>query len=197
MQSRGLGSLFTIPVFRIRGFVSAAIANSLLVFATTGIGVFVPIHLSRSFGLDLGGIRLLVGMPLPVSGWFGNMVGGWLVDWRARPSARAQLEVPTLFTLVAGVAVVATFSATTPGAFVLSFALAALAGNIAMPGLLAVNQNLISPRLRGRATAIQQLWANLFGRAFGILLSGCWPMLHTIFGAPWLLFLPPLWYSPL
>ena len=41
-----------------------------------------------------------------------------------------------------------------------------------MPGLLAINQNLVIPSLRGSATAIQQLASNLFGRAFGLVLIG-------------------------
>lgn len=41
-----------------------------------------------------------------------------------------------------------------------------------MPGLLAINQNLIIPSLRGSAAAIQQLASNLLGRAMGLVVIG-------------------------
>ena len=41
-----------------------------------------------------------------------------------------------------------------------------------MPGLLAINQNLVIPSLRGSATAIQQLASNVLGRALGLVFIG-------------------------
>ena len=159
-------------LLRIRTFVAAALANAFFLFASTGVGGFVAIYTSRRFGVDLAQVGAMVGLPLLVGSLAGNTLGGWLVDWRGRQSARAHLEMALVASALCAVGLVATFNADSPSAFAICFLLATLAGNLGMPGLLAINQNLVIPPQRGSATAIQQLVSNLLGRAAGLVLIG-------------------------
>ena len=159
-------------LLRIRTFVAAVLANTFALFATTGVGGFIAIYVSRRFGLGLAQIGPLIGVPLLTGSVLGSTAGGWLVDWRGRRSARAHLEVAVLATALAALGLAAAFSAGTTAGFASAFFLATLAGNLGLPGLLALNQNLIAPSLRGSATAIQQLSSNVLGRALGLGLIG-------------------------
>ena len=159
-------------LLRIRTLVAAVLANTFVLFASTGVGGFIAIYTTRRFGVDLAQVGALVGIPLLIGGLVGNTVGGWLVDWRGRRSARAHLEIAMVASALGAAGLVATFTAHAPATFAAAFLVATLAGNVGMPGLLAINQNLVLPSLRGSATAIQQLASNLLGRAGGLILIG-------------------------
>lgn len=161
-----------LRLMHTRTVVAAVMANLFVVLATTGIGGFIALYVSRRFGIDLGQVGVTVGGPLLAGGVLGNALGGWLLDARVRRSERAPLEIVTAATLCAALALLVAFQATSPGAFAVAFFVATLLGNLGMPGLLAVNQSLAIPSLRGRLTATQQLTSNVFGRAAGLLLIG-------------------------
>lgn len=141
-------------------------------FASTGVGGFIALYTTRRFEVGLAQVGAMVGLPLLVGAVSGNVIGGWLVDWRSERSARAHLEIAVLASVLCAAGMVVTFSAASPAQFELAFLLATLAGNLGLPGLLAVNQNLVLPPLRGTAAAIQQLASNLLGRALGLTLIG-------------------------
>ena len=159
-------------VLGVRTFTVAALSNTFLYFAVYGVAGFIGIYASRRFGLDVGRVGALIGPPLLVSGLVGNSAGGWLVDWRGRRSPRAHLEVAGAACAVAALGMAAVFAAPSPLVFSIAFTLAASAAQVAVPGLLAVNQNVIIPSLRGSATAVQQVMTNLGGRAAGLLVIG-------------------------
>ena len=80
-------------LLRIRTLVAATLANTFVLFASTGVGGFIALYTTRRFGVDLARVGAMVGIPLLIGGLAGNVVGGWLVDWRGRRSARAHLEI--------------------------------------------------------------------------------------------------------
>ncbi len=161
-----------VRLLRVRTLVAAVAANTFVVFAQTGVGGFVAIYATRQFGLDLAQVGAIIGIPLMVGGLLGSTLGGWLVDGRSRSSPRAHLEIAMVASALCAIGLVATFSATSPAVFSVTFLLSVLAGNMGMPGLLAINQNLVIPSLRGSATAIQQLASNVLGRALGLVFIG-------------------------
>lgn len=156
----------------IRSLVAGVLANSFVLFASTGVGGFIALYTTRRFGIDLARVGALVGIPLLLGGLVGNTVGGWLVDRRGHRPARAPLEIAAAASVLGAVGLVATFTARTPAAFAAAFLCATLAANAGLPGLLAINQNVVLPPLRGTATALQQLVGNLLGRALGLVLIG-------------------------
>lgn len=172
MPDRISGRTEFMRLLRRRTVVCAIVANLFVVLATTGIGGFIAIYVSRRFGVDLAQVGALVGGPLLAGGVAGNAIGGWILDARARRSERAHLEISTAASMLAAVALVATFSASSPAVFAASFFVATLLGNIGMPALLAINQSLASPAQRGRLAAVQQFASNVLGRAGGLLLIG-------------------------
>lgn len=159
-------------LLRIRTLVAAVLTYTFILFAQTGVGGFIALYTTRHFGVDLAQVGAMVGLPLLIGGLLGNVVGGWLVDWRSRYSPRAHLEIAAGASALCALGLFATFSANSPVAFEVAFLVTTLAGNLGMPGLLAINQNLVIPSLRGSATAIQQLTSNLIGRAVGLILIG-------------------------
>lgn len=161
-----------VRLLRARTVIAAVAANLFVVLATTGIGGFIAIYVSRRFGVDLAQVGATVGGPLLAGGVAGNAIGGWVLDARARRSERAHLEVSAFASVLAAAALVATFDASSPALFAAAFFVATLLGNIGMPALLAVNQSLATPGQRGRLTAVQQLASNVFGRAAGLVLIG-------------------------
>lgn len=159
-------------VLRVRTFTAAALSNTFLYFAVYGVAGFIGLYASRRFGLDVGRVGALVGPPLLVSGLVGNSAGGWLVDRRSRRSPRAHVEVAAAACTVGAAGMASVFVAPSPLLFSIAFTLAASATQAAVPGLLAVNQNVIIPSLRGSAMAVQQVMTNVGGRAAGLLVIG-------------------------
>lgn len=159
-------------LLRTRSFTFAAIANTFMWFAITGVAGFTAVYVSRRFTVDLASVGALIGPPLVVSALVGNTLGGWLVDRRGRHSPRARLEVPAAACGLGAIGMAVVFTASSPVAFALALTVAATAAQAAIPGLLSVNQNVVAPSLRGRATAIQQLATNLIGRAGGLVAIG-------------------------
>lgn len=167
----GMWAAFT-RLLRIRSYVAAVLTNTFVLFASTGVGGFIALYATRRFGLGLAQVGAMVGLPLLIGAVAGNAIGGWLVDWRSQRAGRAHLEIAIVACGLCAMGMVATFTASSASQFELAFLLASLAGNLGMPGLLAINQNLVIPPLRGRAAAIQQLASNLVGRALGLSLIG-------------------------
>ena len=165
-----------IPAFghllRIRSLLAGILANTFLVLATTGVGAFVAIYLSRRFDVDLAQVGALVGLPLLAGSAAGNAAGGWLLERLSRRSAHAHLAIVLVAAVCAALGLALTFAATVPVTFAVAFLVSTAAGNVAMPALLALPQDLVIPSLRGSAAALQQLSSNLFGRALGVLLIG-------------------------
>ncbi len=159
-------------LIRVRTFTAAALANSLVWLAISGVAGFMGLYASRRFGVDLARVGVLLAPPLLISGLVGNTVGGWLVDRRARRSPRAYLEVAAGGCILGAAGMVVIFDAPSEVIFEIAFIVAATGAQIAIPGLLAVNQNVVAPSLRGSATALQQLSTNLIGRAGGLLVIG-------------------------
>lgn len=159
-------------LLRIHTLVAAILANTFVVFAQTGVGAFIAIYVTRQFGADLAQVGAMVGVPLLLGGLLGNVLGGWLVDWRGQRSPRAHLEISITASLLSAVGMLATFSAASPPVFSVSFFATVLAGNAGMPGLFSITQSLVIPSLRGSATALQQLTSNILGRALGVVLIG-------------------------
>ncbi|MDE3193475.1 MAG: MFS transporter [Chloroflexota bacterium] len=159
-------------LLRIRAFAAATVANALVLLATTGIGAFIAIYITRRFAVDLAQVGALIGLPLLLGSASGNALGGWLLERRLRRSRRAHLEIVIAATAVAALGLVVTFSAASPASFAVGFLLSTAAGNVAMPALLAIDQDVVIPSLRGSAAALQQTVGNILGRAFGVILIG-------------------------
>ena len=170
--SRQAGGRVFLQVLRIPTFVLAAGANGFLYLAVTGVAGFAGLYLSRRFGVGAAGLGLMLGPPLLISGLLGNSAGGWLIDRRGKVTRSAPLEVAAAGCAIGAGGMFAMFSVPSSLGFEIAFTIAATAAQMAVPGLLAINQNVVSPDLRGSATALQQLMTNLFGRTAGLLLVG-------------------------
>ncbi len=166
------GAAAFLRVIRIPSFTLAAGANAAVLLAVTGVAGFAGLYVSRRFGIGAAGLGLVLGPPLLISGLAGNSLGGWLVDRRSRCSAAAPLEVAVAGCLGGMAGMVAMFNTTSATGFAIAFTLAATAAQVATPGLLAINQNVVPPSIRSSASALQQLLANLVGRTAGLVMIG-------------------------
>jgi len=159
---------------RLLGIRSFAAAAGAAAFASFAIGViqFIPLYLSRQFGLDIAQAAALLGIPLLLAGLVGMPLCGWVIDRRGRSSTRAAVEVAVTALCIAALAAAVMFSSQSVVVFegaLIVFSLVATSAVVAPP---VVVQNVVVPSLRASAAGMQNTIAKLFGFASGPLAVG-------------------------
>ncbi len=159
---------------RLLGIRSFAAAAGAAAFASFAIGViqFIPLYLSRQFGLDIAQAAALLGIPLLLAGLVGMPLCGWVIDRRGRSSTRAAVEVAVTALCIAALAAATMFSSQSVVVFegaLIVFSLVATSAVVAPP---VVVQNVVVPSLRASAAGMQNTIAKVFGFASGPLAVG-------------------------
>jgi predicted MFS family arabinose efflux permease len=164
----GLGAFARL--LRIRTYAAVLAAGA---FGFFGLGAFqlVPLYVHRRFGLDIAQTGALVGIPSLLGGALGPPLGGWLLDWRGRQSARAAVEAGFIAWLVTGVATAIWLSARSVAVFEAALIVSAFGTSAAILTHFVAIQNVILPSLRASAESMVFTFGRLFG-ALGPLSVG-------------------------
>jgi len=165
-------------LLRNRTYVAAVLANALGGFGFSVLS-FTPLYLHRTFGLNSQQAAMLAGLPLLAGVVLGVPLTGWLVDWRARRSVRAAVEVGAAGLLVAAAGTVLTFSIPSMALFGVGLVVSLLGQAAAILAPIVILQNVVVPSLRASAASINLTFGRLCGWALGPLAVG---LVSDLFG---------------
>ncbi len=143
-----------------------AFAATLNTAGVMAASTWLPTFLERSHGLDRAQIGAGLGLALGGGSLIGSLAGGPLLDWLGRRDLRWHLWVPTITSIVGGLASIAGYLAPMPYVFPLMATQVLLGGLFAAP-MIAITLNL-SP-VTARATALACLFfvINAVGMGLG------------------------------
>ncbi len=154
-------------LFRSRAFVQMLLGTVIGAFAQYGINLFIPVYLTRVFGLSYAQAGLIFGLVIGVGGILGNTLGGVLADKAGTRNRRWYAWVPALGTAI-GFPLVAT--AFTQGQWPVAVGLIFIATvTLSMWNgpTFAVVHGIVEPRMRATASACVFLLMNLVGQGLG------------------------------
>jgi len=171
-STRDAGLRSFLRLLKIRSLRASIAALTLGFVLQGGVLAFLPIYLHRQLGVDLAAAGAVIGIPLLAGVLVGTPLGGWLVDWRARKTARAHLEVFVAATSIAAAAFLLAFVTRSLPIFVVGCSAGIFLLSMSSPALQALNQNIVVPSLRGSAMAMALVSATVLGQATGSLAFG-------------------------
>lgn len=150
-----------------RAFVQMLLGTVVGAFAQYGINLFIPVYLTRVYGLSYAQAGLIFGLVIGVGGLIGNVLGGMLADWLGAKSRRWYAWVPAFGTAIGFPLVVTAFTlGQWPVAVSLIFIATALLSMWNGP-TFAVVHGIVEPRMRATASACVFLVMNLVGQGLG------------------------------
>jgi len=141
---------------------------SFAAFNFYAIASWTPAFLGRTFGLKADEIGFAWGLVVALSGAFGAVVGGTIIDRVYRAGIDdAALAVPAFSALVSWPVLVVAYQLPDPVLVLAGLAIGMLLIGIVTAGALSVWQRITPPRLRGRMTAIFGLATTGAGATLG------------------------------
>jgi predicted MFS family arabinose efflux permease len=150
-----------------RACVQMLLGTVIGAFAQYGINLFIPVYLTRVYGMNYAQAGLLFGLVVGVGGIAGNMLGGISADWASANDRRWYAWVPALGTAIGFPLVVGAFvTGQWPVAVALLF-VATIALNTWNGPTFAMVHGIVEPRMRATASAMVFLLMNLIGQGFG------------------------------
>jgi MFS family permease len=156
-----------VRLLRIPTLRATILAQTLLYFVLASNAFWLPLLLSRRFGLSVSKAGLLAGVVLVGGGLIGTLAGGWIADRRALTNPRAHLEVGIagfLFGAVfISIALVAPMDVGPVPVFIPAFMAAVICLYLYSGPFTAVSQNVVSPALRASAVTTLLFVAHVFG----------------------------------
>lgn len=179
-----------LGLLRIRTFAAAVAAAALAQFGFAVIG-FLPLYLSQRFGLSLSQVGVLVGAPQLLAAVVMGPLIGVLIDWRARRTARAAVEVSIAGLLLAAAGMLGMFTASSVAVYAAAEVVFAITAGITVLATPVILQNVIAPTLRASAGSIQLTISRLVGSALSPIAIGVVSdLLHSNLGLSMLLLGP-------
>jgi MFS transporter, Spinster family, sphingosine-1-phosphate transporter len=160
-----------VGLLRIRTFATTVAAAALAQFGFALLN-FLPLYLSRRFGLSLTQAGALVGVPQLLSVIIVGPTVGFLIDWRARRTARAAVEVGVGGLLLTAASAVVMFSAPSVPIYAAAYLVFALTAGVAVFAPIVIVQNVIAPSLRASAGSINLTISRVAGSALSPIVVG-------------------------
>jgi MFS family permease len=152
-------------------FVAAALAGGVLSLSSYGLAAFLFLFGTIHHGLTAAD-GMTLGLIAATAGGLGTLLGGIFSDAARRIHPAGRLHVASMAALVSGLS--SAWQYTTPSLF--GFYAANFVGTLFLTMWLApvaaTCQDLVLPRMRGTATALQFLSTNLIGLGLGPYLVG-------------------------
>ena len=148
------------------------LATAIGAIALQGINMFIPMYLSRVFGMSLAKAGFTFGMVIGVGGFIGIALGGIIADWLSPRDQRWYAWVPGWATLLA--VPIATFAFVQNDSFLATsaiflFAILTLCWN--GPTFSTIHR-MVDPRMRASSSAIMMTVMTLIGHGMGPPLIG-------------------------
>jgi MFS transporter, Spinster family, sphingosine-1-phosphate transporter len=158
-------------LLRVRSFVAAVAASVLSLFGFSILG-FLPLYVERRFGLDLAQAGGLVGLPQLAATILATPLVGALIDWRARRTPRAAVEIGFGGTLLAGLGAIVMFTAGALQVFVAGEIVFSVMATAATLAPIVITQNVVVPSLRASAGSLNLTASRLLGSALSPIVVG-------------------------
>jgi predicted MFS family arabinose efflux permease len=159
-------------LLRIRPLRNILAAGATLGIGLYGVGIFIPAFFLRSYQLSLAGVGAITAVGIGGAALVGTLVGGYLSDRYAGASGRSYMMVPLVGALGYGAFLIATFNS---ASWVMAFALLIVAnifGDLKNGPVYAAVQNIVRPRMRATAAALNLFCINAIGLGLGPPLVG-------------------------
>ncbi|MGF6597699.1 putative MFS family arabinose efflux permease [Paraburkholderia sp. GAS448] len=159
-------------LMKSRAFVQMLLGTVIGAFAQYGINLFIPVYLTRVYGLGYAQAGLIFGLVIGVGGIVGNAVGGVSADWASARDRRWYAWVPALGTAIGFPLIVIAFTLNQwPVAVALLF-VATIALSMWNGPTFAIVHSIVEPRMRATASAFVFLLMNLVGQGLGPTMIG-------------------------
>ena len=159
-------------IFRCKTLCYLYIAVGLNVFTAVAIIFWSIPYYQRYHGVDASEIGSVMGLFIAVAGLIGVLLGGVLADWLRQYTRRAKLFIcfgAWLLSLIAGVCLLLTDNLSI--AYFCSF-IFFLAGPLSAAPLVSTINDLVIPRIRAVATAVNIVATTFIGTALGPYIIG-------------------------
>ncbi|MGU7784785.1 spinster family MFS transporter [Burkholderia sp. PU8-34] len=154
-------------LMKSRAFVQMLLGTVIGAFAQYAINLFIPVYLTRVYGLGYAQAGLIFGLVVGVGGIIGNTLGGVLADWAGPKDRRWYAWVPAIGTAIGFPLIVAAFLLKDwPVAVALLF-VATTALSMWNGPTFAIVHGIVEPRMRATASAFVFLLMNLVGQGLG------------------------------
>ncbi|WP_240975158.1 spinster family MFS transporter [Paraburkholderia aromaticivorans] len=141
-------------------------------FALYGINLFIPVYLTRAFGMNSAEAGLVFAVAIGVAGMIGNGFGGLLTDRLASRNVQWYGLVPALGTIIGfPIMAIAFLQREWPVAITLIFVSTVLL-SFFYGATNAVIQGTVTPRMRARAAAFVLLLVSFVGQGGGPAVVG-------------------------
>ena len=153
-------------------FVQMLLGTVIGSFAQYGINLFIPVYLTRVFGMDYAQAGLIFGLVIGVGGLLGNALGGMSADWASLRDRRWYAWVPALGTALGFPLLAIAFLQHNWVAAVTLIFFGTVLLNVWNGPTFAVIQGLVEPRMRATASAFVFLLMNFVGQGGGPAFIG-------------------------
>jgi len=154
-------------LLKSRAFVQMLLGTAIGAFAQFGINLFIPVYLTRVYGMGYAQAGLVFGLVIGIGGIVGNLLGGMSADWASKMDRRWYAWVPALGTAIGFPLIVAAFMVNQWPVAVALLLVATIALNTWNGPTFAVVQSIVEPRMRATASAFVFLLMNLVGQGLG------------------------------
>lgn len=158
-------------IARTPSFALVALGGGILSMGSYGLSAFVFVYGTRYLGLgpDAG---LTLGLITIVAGGLGTVAGGLLADHLRRRFAAGRILVAMLATATVSASIAVQYTTESVPVFYGALAVGTFFLTMWLGPISATCQDLVLPRMRGVATAVQFLSLNLIGLGLGPYMVG-------------------------
>jgi MFS transporter, Spinster family, sphingosine-1-phosphate transporter len=155
-----------------RPYVFTVLGYAAYTFAMGGLVSWMPSFLERVRGMPHGPATISFGYIVVITGFIGTFAGGWLGDYCAKYSRRAYLVVSALATAIAAPFVWFALTTPSPHAYVVCMVIAQLMMFLSTGPINASIVNLVLPKERATAVALEIFAIHALGDAISPSLIG-------------------------
>jgi len=173
-ESEHVPSLRTVIALLMssKTFVQMLLGTVIGSFAQYGINLFIPVYLTRVYGMSYAQAGLIFGLVVGVGGIVGNAVGGFSADWASSRDRRWYAWVPALGTMLGFPLMAAAFLQHDWTIAVALLFMSTVVLNVWNGPTFAIIQGLVAPRMRATASAFVFLVMNFVGQGCGPAFIG-------------------------
>jgi predicted MFS family arabinose efflux permease len=157
---------------RNRSFILVVLATSVMSLSGYGVLTWGATFLMRVHGMGMVEVGVWLGLAIGLTGGLGAYLGGRLADGMGRRDRRWYVWLPAIELAVAVPFVVGFVLLESRIAALLCFIPFHLLASMYLGPMLSTIQNLVVPRMRATASAVNLFVVNLVGLGIGPLLMG-------------------------
>lgn len=162
----------TWRTMRYPGLAALYLATAFYMLSVTGVGVWTVPYLSRSFGLDIASIGLIMGLGSGVFAVIGQVGVGFLFDWANRFGPRGPLMVVVAGTVIHAIAIMTVLLSANLTVVIVALCLGGATTSIQAGPTNAAISRIAPAATMGTAFALYAVISNVVGAGLGPLVVG-------------------------